>query len=98
MCFKNPKMDNQESIQEPPNQDLACSAQIYAAILRKLLEDIIKKVSNIPFPKNQETKKVKASKIIMIFLILVIICIAEWMINVQEGPLQIEEHFKTIHL
>ena len=41
MCFKNPKMDNQESIQEPPNQDLACSAQIYAAILRKLLEDII---------------------------------------------------------
>ena len=41
MCFKNFKMDNQESIQEPPNQDLACSAQIYAAILRKLLEDII---------------------------------------------------------
>ena len=34
-------MDNQESIQEPPNQDLACSAQIYGAILRKLLEDII---------------------------------------------------------
>ena len=41
MCFKNPKMDNQESIQEPPNQDLACSAQIYGAILCKLLEDII---------------------------------------------------------
>ena len=41
MCFKNPKMDNQESIQEPPNQDLACSAQIYDAILHKLLEDII---------------------------------------------------------
>ena len=28
---------------EPPNQDLACNAQIYAAILRKLLEDIIQK-------------------------------------------------------
>ena len=41
MCFKNFKMDNQESIQEPPNQDLACSAQIYGAIPRKLLEDII---------------------------------------------------------
>ena len=73
------------------------------------LTKLFKKVSKIPFPKNQETKKVKtskiqetkkvkASKIIMIFLILVIICIAEGMINVQEGPLQIEEHFKTIHL
>ena len=91
-------MDNQESIQEPPNQDLACSAQIYAAILRNYLTTLFKKVSKIPFPKNQETKKVKASKIIMIFLILVILSIAEGMINVQEGPLQIEEHFKTIHL
>ena len=90
-------MDNQESIQEPPNQDLACSAQIYGAILRKLLKDIIQE-SELPFSKNQETKKLKASKIIMNFLILVIIWIAEGMINVQEGLLQIEEHFKTIHL
>ena len=48
MCFKNPKMDNQESIQEPPNQDLACSAQIYGAILRKLLEDIIQESEQDP--------------------------------------------------
>ena len=40
MCFKNPKM-HKNPFREPPNQDLACSAQIYVAILRKLLEDII---------------------------------------------------------